>query len=116
MTQFTQNLRRAAQFAVPVAGFTLTAPAFAREELPRGSLDIDHLDCPAPAAANALENPALRLTAEIVSNGDNAKVAKPADQPQSYAAALKDAYTRVEICENPALAALAANIAQLAER
>ncbi len=116
MTKTTQNLRRAAQFAVSVAGFTLTAPAFAREELPRGSRDIDHLDYLSPTAANAFENPPLRLTADIGSNGDNARARQPADQPQSYAAALKDACARIEICQNPALAALAANIARLAKR
>ncbi len=115
MTNTTQNLRRAAQFAVSVAGFTLTAPAFAREELPRDSRDIDHVDYPSPTAATALENPPLRLTADIGSNGDDARARKPADQRQSYAAALKDAYARIELCQNPALAALAANIAQLAK-
>jgi hypothetical protein len=116
MTKTTQNLRRAAQFAVSVAGFTLTAPAFATEDLPRGSLDIDHLGYPSPTAANALDNSPHRLAADIGNNGDNARARKPVDQPQSYAAALKDAYARIEICQNPALAALAANIAQLAER
>jgi hypothetical protein len=116
MTKTTQNLRRAAQFAVSVAGFTLTAPALARAELPRGRLDIDHLDCPSPTAATARENPPLRLAAEIGNNGDNASARQPTDQPQSYAAALKHAYARIEIGHNPALAALAANIAQLAQR